>query len=439
MSDILRGGENYMIKKAEKIEEVYAAFEPYPLNNQEQIKDFFVETYEARGTNAVKLMSLALEYSKNPYMKILFMGHRGSGKSTELSLLKEQIEGKFDVISFCIQDEVDTGNMTYIDFIFAIMSQIIKYIAEKPELNFKEKDIDELYQYWYGEEIIEKSETDSAEMSVGFTAKLSFLKKIALVGGGILKAGTESKKTIRQKIEPKAGQLLTLMNGMISRINSHLQNKGLVIIVEDLDKISLDTAEILFIKYRKIWLELHVRMILTFPIFMAYNSQYNMINEDVDLSCMLSLIKVRTPDKSVYNKGIETLTQIVEKRAELNLFDKNALDFMIEKSGGAIRDLFEMIRNASFEAMLHGGQKITMEESVHVYSQLKSRYERLIRDDKEVEKLVQIYNDPQLLTTDDTMMQLLLKGLALEYNGERWCGVHPTVEDFLKEKGKLEE
>lgn len=53
-------------------------------------------------------------------------------------------------------------------------------------------------------------------------------------------------------------------------------------------------------------------MILTFPIFMAYNSQYNMINEDIDLSCMLSLIKVRMPDKSVYEKGIETLTEIVK-------------------------------------------------------------------------------------------------------------------------------
>ena len=155
------------------------------------------------------------------------------------------------MISFCIQDEVDTGNMTYIDFIFAIMAQIIKYVTGKPDLNFDEKDIEELYQYWYGEEIIEKSEVDSAEISAGFTAKLSFLKKIALVGGGILKAGTESKRTMRQKIEPKAGQLIALMNEMISRINNRLKNKGLVIIVEDLDKLSLDTAESLFIKYRK--------------------------------------------------------------------------------------------------------------------------------------------------------------------------------------------
>ena len=32
----------------------------------------------------------------------------------------------------------------------------------------------------------------------------------------------------------------------------------------------------------------------------------------------------------------------------------------------------------------------------------------------------------------------LLKTLAvIEYNGERWCGVHPVLVDFLREKGRI--
>ncbi len=430
-------GDVYNMTKAQRIEEIYAAFEPYPLDDPREIQDFFVETYDARGKNVVKLMSLTLQISRNPYMKMLFMGHRGSGKSTELSLLKKQMEGQFNIISFYIQDEVDTGNMTYIDFIFAIMAQIIKYVEKKPEIGLDERDIDELYQYWYGEKIIEKSEMDYGEASASFDAKLSFLKKIAVKGSGILKTGKESKVSIRRKIEPKTGQLILMMNQLVQKINSKLTNKGLLLIIEDLDKISLDTAESLFITYRKIWLGLQVRMILTFPIFMAYNSQYNMINEDIDKAVMLSMIKVKKADKTDYEQGIATLSKIVEKRAELSLIDDDALRFMIKKSGGAIRDLFEMIQDASFESMLIEKDKIEMSEAKSAYYQLKSRNERLIRNDSEVEKLVQVYQDPQLLTTDDTMMELLLKGLILEYNGERWCGIHPAVEDFLKEKGKI--
>ena len=48
-----------------------------------------------------------------------------------------------------------------------------------------------------------------------------------------------------------------------------------------------------------------------------------------------------------------------------------------------------------------------------------------------------IHKDPKPLTTDEIVMSLLLRGLVLEYNGERWCGIHPAIEDFLFEKGEI--
>lgn len=68
---------------------------------------------------------------------------------------------------------------------------------------------------------------------------------------------------------------------------------------------------------------------------------------------------------------------------------------------------------------------------------MKSEYERLIRTENDVDKLKLIYHDPRPLTTDETVMSLLLRGLIIEYNGERWCGIHPVVEDFLREKGEI--
>ena len=52
------------------------------------------------GSNAIEKVKLNLCYSNNPYMKILFMGHRGSEKSTELYRLKEQIKSEYEVINF---------------------------------------------------------------------------------------------------------------------------------------------------------------------------------------------------------------------------------------------------------------------------------------------------------------------------------------------------
>ena len=162
-----------------------------------------------------------------------------------------------------------------------------------------------------------------------------------------------------------------------------------------------------------------------------------MIKEDVDMFCMLSMIKVTNRDKSSNEQGIDKLLEIIGRRTELSLFEKDALMFLINKSGGALRDLFQMIRDASFDSLLNGSEMIMMKSAQNAYNKLKSENERLIRSEKDVEKLIEIYNEPQLLITDDTVMELLLKGLVLEYNGERWCGIHPTVEDFLREKGKI--
>lgn len=437
--DIDRWGRIRMMTKAERIEDVFKVFEPTPLDDEEIFDQFYVQTYEARGANAVTHMTLSLQHSSNTAIKILFMGHRGSGKSTELFLLEKEIEDEFDVISFAIGEEVDVGTMTYTDFIFAIMSQIVKYVEKKSELHeILQDDIAALYKYWEGEKVFESVERCSGELETGFDAKLSFLKKIAVRGSGILRTGAETKMTIRKTMEPKTGYLIQLMNQIISKINRNLSNKGLVFIIEELDRVSYDVAYEIFITYRKVVLSIKARMVLSFPIYMAYDANYNMVREDVDMHEMLSVIKVRDRDKNEFPKGIETLKQIMEKRADASLFTEEAVHFLIMKSGGAIRDLFQMIRDAAFETMIAGRDKISLEDAGVAYKKLKSEYERLIRSEDYVDKLISIYEEPRQLTTDETVMELLQSGLVLEYNGERWCGVHPTVEDFLREKGKLE-
>lgn len=437
MSIFYEEGALQMIKKVNQIQDMIKVFDPFPLMENDSFNEFYVDTYGARGANAVKRMSYGLKFSLNKYIKILFMGHRGSGKSTELFLLKKEISDQFDVINFFIEEEVDIDNLTYIDFIFAIMSQIIKYIEQNEKLSFIEEDINDLYKYWNEERIIEKNNFESGEANAEFKAKLSFLKRICIECGGILKTGSETKETLRTKIEPKVGYLIQLVNQIIKKVNNKLDNNGIIFIIEDLDKLSINSAHEIFVKYRKPLFSIKTRMILTFPVYMAYDLHYNTIKEDVDMCQMLSIIKVKDQNKSRFDEGINKLKEIVYKRANECLFSDDALEYMILKSGGAIRDLFQMIRDSAFEALLSDHDKIKLIDAKIAYTKLKSEYERLIRDENDVQKLILIYKDPRPLTTDEIVMSLLLRGLILEYNGERWCGIHPTVEDFLIEKGKI--
>ena len=51
--------------------------------------------------------------------------------------------------------------------------------------------------------------------------------------------------------------------------------------------------------------------------------------------------------------------------------------------------------------------------------------------------MIEIYNDPHPENTDEVLSELLKTLAVIEYNGERWCGVHPVLVDFLREKGRI--
>lgn len=46
------------------------------------------------------------------------------------------------------------------------------------------------------------------------------------------------------------------------------------------------------------------------------------------------------------------MRQIIAKRAKLSLFDEAALEELIDKTGGCIRELFRCISNAAIRAQL---------------------------------------------------------------------------------------
>lgn len=429
------------MKKAERLEEMISVFNSFPLN-KENFEDFYVDTSSIRSViNARSEIINTLKYGINPYTKILLMGHKGSGKSTEMVKISEELKDQYEIINFSIAQEVELIGIQYIDVIFAVMSQIIEYLSTSQAVKVKSEILDKMTQYWKNEISIEFTKNELAEAEAGGEAGLGFLKKISVYGKGIFKTGTETKKTIRKSIEPKISYLISLMNETLEDMNDQLkekQQKELLIVVEDLDKLDIADARHLFVEHRKTLLALHLKMIFSFPIYMAYTAEFGMINDDFDKDVLYSMIKVNNSDRSENEEGISVLKEIVYKRMKEKLVAEDALKYMILKSGGAIRDLFSMLTNcAILELSKTEPQQISMEDATVAAMRLKSTYERFITSPKQFERLIEIYNDPHPENTDEVLSELLKTLAVIEYNGERWCGVHPVLVDFLREKGRI--
>ncbi|PKP52856.1 MAG: hypothetical protein CVT90_02485 [Candidatus Altiarchaeales archaeon HGW-Altiarchaeales-3] len=94
------------MKKAKNLIEDYNNFKVTPLSTEEDFKEFYVERPIRSGI--IKELKIKIEkLERGKYEKYLFMGHRGSGKSTELNRLPleavRQLNQKFNfIINFII-------------------------------------------------------------------------------------------------------------------------------------------------------------------------------------------------------------------------------------------------------------------------------------------------------------------------------------------------
>lgn len=425
------------MKKATELKNLLRVFKPLPLEG-ETFESFHVDTNKARGDNYAFRLSAYLDANIDDPQKILFMGHRGSGKSTELWQVKKNLGTDYWIVTFSIKDEIDVTDLNYIDLVFTILNKLTSE-AIKDGIEIDESVVDNLFNYWNNESFIEIIKTEKAQAEASLEAKISFLTKISASVKGILSTGKETKQVVRKYIEPKLSQLITGINDLIFVIADALRKQGKVpiLIIEDLDKLDIPVAEDLFLNHRNILTDLNIHIIYTFPIFLHYSDKYNEIKDSFNHSELLSMIKVKNKDGSKNEDGIETIRQIVEKRAEVSLFDPQALTFIIEKSGGTLRNVFEMIHRAALTVLGRGAGStiIDMDDAKKAYRELKSDFERCIAH-KHLETLKELHRDQTKKPLSDANLMELLNCMAvIEYNGERWCDLHPAVEDILKDKG----
>lgn len=424
--------------KATTLAAALSVLKPFPLNG-ENFTDFYVDTRQARGDDPVVKMTYLLEYGGDDfYQKILFIGHLGSGKSTELYRIQDNLKNKFKVLRFSIRDETDIQDLTYIDFIFAVMTNILRYLEEN-EYGSKIYAIENLFNYWNEENIAETVQVDRISAEADIQAKASFLFSFACKVKGIFQTGKETKTIIRKKIEPSLKVLINNINDIINELEN-CSHKKFLLIIEDLDKLDIPQAEELFIRHRKTITSLNLNCIFTLPIYLFYSPSFVEIRDDFDSFQLLSMIKVKEKNGEPCEVGIETLKEIVNKRVAESLFDQDGVEFAIDKSGGSIRDIFYILMSSVLNAKLENvdSEFVTYNHIKQAYFALKNTYERFA-ETKYLKSLKDLYNDPlkKPIDEDSVVMELLKSTAIIEYNCERWCNIHPALEDFLRQKGVI--
>ena len=138
-------------------------------------------------------------------------------------------------------------------------------------------------------------------------------------------------------------------------------------------------------------------------------------------------------DKKTHTiKNINTLKEVIDSRLEKKeLITPEALALIIEKSGGNIRQLLNIVQTASTEAELLESDVIDIDEVKSALEQIGGNLSTRVQFKS---KFLKKIRDTHALEEEDKadLAETLRDGLVYAYfNGQAYYAINPIVEDLL--------
>lgn len=416
--------------------------------DKEEWESFYVDTHR-----------LEIELVKNEFLdascghKLMFGGHAGNGKSTELNkfIHNPEIKSRFAIIKLDIQEMLNPYDIEIVELLLAICFQILTF-AEENNVSIGKyiKDrFQKLESFFHDKLKIETIRTEKKAGEIGIKGeagggfKLPFLKLKADFFAK-MKGEAESRRIVREEYRPRLKELIELVKDLTADVKSSLKEKEPLIIIDGLDRASVRATEKLFAEDGQIIAMIdNATMLLTVPISLIHSVKSPVVESAIGKMHVLKNIRLLTQDKKEdqeTRKNKQLMRNAILKRLkpEAPLISDKALDTAVYYSGGVFRVLIELIAYAAVLSKTLDEDAIgerDMEEAVKEFRIKKAR--TLSRSHWEI--LLEIDEQRKFIGEMDEKRLELLAGLfVLEYiNGDEWYSVNPLLESRLDEYREL--
>ena len=438
------------LKKAQNIEEIADAFDGMPLVTPEEMRDFYIETMDARTGNPNKSPIFNLEKAcRIPRERgaMLLLGHRGCGKSTELNKMKLRLEteGRQVVMIQCDERLPLENNPRFSDLLI-LMGEALYQTALKVGVSIA-PDTLKLIQNFWTPVVFETERVKEETVSVGAGVEIGAPPLLQAVTNLFAKLNSDLKynDTVREKSETRIKHNYAQWRNVLWRLSDAITKKvgggkQPVLIFEGLDHLEdLEEARNLFFSHADKLTNVSFPVIYTFPIALYYDKGFAAFEHSFQRFEVFPMLKLETLDGQPYPEGVQRLRDIVSRRVAEGLIHPDALELMISKTGGSLRDLFKAIRDAAELASYRGyrtgdpNQTITPEDAEQALKEVQGDLTRRIEGDEHKFLAEICAGKRREIERSKTLLDMLQARAVLEYNGERWFNVHPLVADYLEE------
>ncbi|MEM9460147.1 MAG: hypothetical protein AAGF11_38580 [Myxococcota bacterium] len=443
------------MQKAHGIADIKKVLSPQALR-PEELDEFFVETASARDPVLSRRKELAEQLSGPRNRKVLVYGHSGSGKSTELIKFSQEHQRQYRAIHLSVAEQ-QIQHDVQIETLLVLVAEATLRMLEKVGADTKLGD-ERLRQVhaWFAE-ALDYSEDELAAQShlaAGFDTSKTWLAKlwgVVAIARTDIRAGAKRLHKVIEKKQNRLSELVRATDELLKEakvaIYEHEQRE-LLLIIEDLDKASIRDARRLFIDNPSPLVSLTCKAIYTAPLFLFFSAEAAVISGHFD-TLSIPMLKIIEPDGRPSEEGRRLIRDILARRIELDaLIEPTALHLAIEKTGGILRHLFNVLIKASLVASnaTPAHPTITTRDVRYGLDRLKSDLLQRLSSlglpgalgQVKVEQLnerLRALSQPGLrrrADVDPVNLVLLQAHALIEYNGKGWHCVHPLVEEHVR-------
>ncbi|MDM8546685.1 hypothetical protein QUF61_09355 [Candidatus Venteria ishoeyi] len=411
----------------------------------------FVKTDAARGEqfsyNAL-LRPLGID-SRNWEMKfepkdrryILFCGHRGGGKSTELRRVSARLAdpARYFVVQLDALKDLDIHNLQYTDVLLALARALLADL-QKNAITIDRIFLENL-ENWFKERIEKHEQTKqfAAEIKTGVKAEggIPWLAKLFAEINTAFRLNSTYKEELRKVVKNHFKEFAEGFNQLISAAETQIRKKNagrkLLFVVDGTDRLNQKDSDRFFVSDAYQLQEIHGLFIYCAPIHLIY--EHGQINQIFPNIFKLPMIKLHEAEGQRLAEGYNTLSNMLYRRAAPELFDNEAsVEKLIQASGGHPRDLLRLLNYAfgSAEGDYFDENAINL-----AIAQLATDYRRLL-DKEDYQLLVEIDREPRRSHNAERSRTLLYNLSLLEYNSY-WWNSHPVIRTLPSYQSALAE
>ncbi|MEH2041484.1 P-loop NTPase fold protein [Nostoc sp.] len=424
-------------------------------------RKYYIDFSSVRGGEIIEELKYNITFlSPDDRTCLLFTGHIGCGKSTELLRLKTELEHEdFHVVYFESSEDLEMADVDIADVLLAIayrVSQSLdKIVLEEPSrLN---KLLQGAWNVLNSEVIgLKVKPPEIAGLpkigDVGITSENQKLT-IAFGFGEIItrvKNDANLREKLNQYLAPQKTQLLEAINKELLEpaiAKLKLQGKkGLVVIVDNLDRIDSrqkpwgrPQQEYLFVDQGEFLNKLNCHVVYTMPLALKFSNEYGNLTQRFSEEPKVLPMVVVQQNGSDYEPGIALLRQMVLARAFPDLGEKQrlqkiseifdspkTLDQLCRVSGGHVRDLLRLLNTWIKKERKFPLSRQTLEDVI------RSRFNEMtitISDD-EWELLRQV-KQRKKVSGEQGYQHLIRSRLVFEYRISNllWFDINPILAD----------